>query len=56
VTKEVYQTKMENITKDKIPPMMAINIEIRLVDNVNVVQTIESKIKHNHQPILLLKE
>lgn len=54
-TKAIYQTRMENKTKcHNTPPMMAINTEIRVVSRVNVLQTIESRIKHDHWPILLL--
>jgi len=47
---------MENKIKHSIPPMMAVNIEIRQADKVHVMQTNESKIKHICQPILLPKE
>jgi hypothetical protein len=53
MTKVMYQTRMENITKHNSPPMKGINIEIWHVDRVHVMQTRESKIKHNSQPILL---
>jgi hypothetical protein len=51
-----YQIRMENKIEHNTPPMMAINTEIQVVDNVNVMQTNESKIRHNRQPILLLRE
>jgi hypothetical protein len=44
---------MENKVEHNTPPMMAINTKIWPMDNVNVMQSSESKIKHNYQPILL---
>lgn len=46
---------MENKTRNT-PPMMAINTEIWQMDKINVMQTNESRIRHNYQPILLLRE
>jgi hypothetical protein len=56
ITKGVYQTKMENKVKCNTPLMMAVNTKIWQMDRVNVVQTSESRIKHNYHPILLLRE
>jgi hypothetical protein len=44
---------MENKVECNTPQMLAINIKIQLVENVNVMHTSASKIKHNRQPILL---
>ncbi len=53
VNKTMYQTSMENRTKHNSPLMMVINTKIWLADRVHVMQTSESKIKHNCHPILL---
>lgn len=47
---------MENKVEHNTPPMTIINTKIRQVDKVNVMQTNESKIKHNRQFVLLLGE
>jgi RNase P subunit RPR2 len=44
---------MENKVEHNIPPMMVVIIKIQQVNKVNVMQTSESWIKHNCQPILL---
>ncbi len=45
----MYQTKKEHGTKHNIPPIMMIGIEILQVDQVNILQTNESKITSDCQ-------
>jgi hypothetical protein len=47
---------MENKVEHNIPPMMVVIIKIQQVNKVNVMQTSESWIRHNCQPILLLRK
>ncbi len=53
VTETMYQTKKEHRVKHNSPPIMTIGTKIWQVDQVNVLQTSESKIKYGHQHQLL---
>jgi hypothetical protein len=56
VNEAMYQTRMENKVQHNIPTKMVVNIKIRQVDMVHIMQTSEHRIRHNRQPINYYQE